>query len=239
MSKFLENGEGGGRMGLKWRIFLVAFCVFIHIGLVGISEPALSTPSGIIRVPQDYPTIAQAVDASNSGDTIIVSEGTYAENIKVNKPNLTLIADGEAVAKGFEIIADNVTLEGFTVANGGLGILLDNVQGCLIANNTLRNNIDAGIRLFASKGNTIVGNKVSLTFSWGIELQYSQNNTLINNTSTQNGAYGIYLGTRAYWNTLIGNVVSNNSFGINTNYCTTLIGNVAVNNTYGIYLGGF
>jgi len=225
-------------MGLKRKIFMVAVSVFVLSGLVRIPELALSAPSGIIRVPQDYATITQAIDASNPGDTIIVSEGTYADDIRVNKPNLTLIADGEAVAKGFEIIADNVTLEGFTVANGGWGILLDNVQGCLIANNTLINNIDAGILLFASKGNTIIGNNVSLTFSWGIELNYSQNNTLINNTSTQNGAYGIYLGTRSYWNTLIGNVVSNNSFGINTNYCTTLIGNVAVNNTCGIYLGG-
>lgn len=224
-------------MELKVQVVLRVVCVFALLGSTFMFEPTLSASSSIIRVPQDYPTITQAIDASNPGDTIIVSEGTYADNIEVNKPNLTLIADGEAVAKGFVIIADNVTLEGFTIANGGWGIALDHVQECVIAYNTVIDNRGPGILLFASKENTIIGNNVSFTSSNGIELQYSSNNTFINNTSTQNEGDGITL-RMAYWNILIGNTVSKNTVGISADEGTTLIGNIAVNNRYGIIVSG-
>ncbi|MHC4943461.1 MAG: right-handed parallel beta-helix repeat-containing protein, partial [Planctomycetota bacterium] len=42
--------------------------------------PALAF-SDTIYVPDDYPTIQQAIDAAVNGDTIIVRPGTYVENI--------------------------------------------------------------------------------------------------------------------------------------------------------------
>jgi len=38
--------------------------------------------SATIYVPDDYPTIQGAVNAANSGDTIIVRDGTYTENVE-------------------------------------------------------------------------------------------------------------------------------------------------------------
>ncbi|MDI6811677.1 MAG: hypothetical protein QMD80_08465 [archaeon] len=38
-----------------------------------------------IYVPDNYPTIQSAVDAASAGDTIIVRDGTYIENVNVNK----------------------------------------------------------------------------------------------------------------------------------------------------------
>jgi len=35
----------------------------------------------MIYVPDDYETIPAAVDAASSGDTIIVRDGTYIENM--------------------------------------------------------------------------------------------------------------------------------------------------------------
>ncbi len=37
-----------------------------------------------IHVPSDYPTIQQAIDAVNPGDTVLVSPGIYVENINFN-----------------------------------------------------------------------------------------------------------------------------------------------------------
>ena len=55
-----------------------------------------------IVVPTDYPTIQQAIDSANNGDTILVKKGYYPETLIVNKSisivgedrNLTII-DGQ------------------------------------------------------------------------------------------------------------------------------------------------
>jgi len=68
--------------------------------------PAPTPTPTIIYVPDDYAKIQWAVDNATAGDTIIVRDGTYYENLKVDK-QLTIksesgsdncIVDGEAVA---------------------------------------------------------------------------------------------------------------------------------------------
>ena len=44
----------------------------------------------IIYVPDDYSTIQKAVNHAQPGDTIIVRDGTYVENVVINKPYLTI-----------------------------------------------------------------------------------------------------------------------------------------------------
>jgi len=44
-----------------------------------------SLSANTIYVPDDYSTIQQAVDDASAGDTIIVRDGTYTENVDVNK----------------------------------------------------------------------------------------------------------------------------------------------------------
>ena len=47
----------------------------------------------VINVPSDYSTIQEAIDASNDGDVINVSEGTYYENINFNGKSIALIGE--------------------------------------------------------------------------------------------------------------------------------------------------
>ena len=87
-------------------------------------------------VPQDYPTIMEAVNAAASGDTIIVEAGTYPEELEIEKA-LTLLGVGTPVVAppehgiGAKIQADNVTMAGFSFegnreAFGGVGIMRNN-----------------------------------------------------------------------------------------------------------------
>jgi hypothetical protein len=54
---------------------------------------------GIIRVPEDYPTIQAGIDASSDGDTVLVADSTYYENIDFKGKAITVasyyILDGD------------------------------------------------------------------------------------------------------------------------------------------------
>lgn len=58
------------------------------IGLIGLlSSPA---QAAVRAVPSDYPSIQRAIDASQNGDTVIVSPGIYQESISFRRRAITL-----------------------------------------------------------------------------------------------------------------------------------------------------
>src|SRR5919204_3765850 len=82
---------------------------------------ALSLSAGVIRVPQDAPTIPAAVAAAASGDTVLVDRGTYPGGVVVpeDRPSLTIrgvdrnavVFDGQdARDDAIDVRADGVTL---------------------------------------------------------------------------------------------------------------------------------
>ena len=69
-----------------------------------------------LKVPQQYRTIQAAIDAANSGDTILVASGIYKENIQ---------------------LADGVLLQGAgaavtTIDGGGEGRVVEGAKGSVI-----------------------------------------------------------------------------------------------------------
>ncbi|MBK6938936.1 MAG: right-handed parallel beta-helix repeat-containing protein [Planctomycetes bacterium] len=79
-----------------------------------------------LRVPKDFPTIQDAVDAAVSGDTIRVAKGTYFENVvvPVGKNDLTIRGSGPATivdARPFGPVGSGpaleVTADGFRLEN--------------------------------------------------------------------------------------------------------------------------
>ena len=63
----------------------MVFCAFILVSL----ETANSLADTII-VPDDYPTIQDAIDHAQSSDTVLVSPGTYVENIDFNGKDIVV-----------------------------------------------------------------------------------------------------------------------------------------------------
>jgi len=74
---------------MKKKVMFIIFMILMigAIIIIILNKGELSTPSGLeiaIQIPQDYATIQEGIDASKDGDVIIVSPGTYVENINFN-----------------------------------------------------------------------------------------------------------------------------------------------------------
>lgn len=204
-----------------------------------------------------FATIQQAIDEASKGDIIIIGDGTFAENVNVHKESLTILSDNGALKTTiqtpnsddsvFEVIADNVTISGFTVENAtraalASGIYLNLVDNCNISNNILRKNY-YGIHLGNvhsgnSNYNKIENNIAKNNRSTGVYLRASSNNTLDNNACRKNG-HGIYLYLNSDNNILSNNLCSNNSFAglkLHLSDNNSLDNNVSTNNCDGIRL---
>lgn len=94
---------------------------------------------GTLVIPDNYPTIQKAVNAANPNDTVYVREGTYYEQVTVNKPLIlqgesrnATIMDGGGSGNVIHSGANGVVIQGLIVRNGSHGILLYYADSCEI-----------------------------------------------------------------------------------------------------------
>jgi len=173
--------------------------------------------AGTIVVPDDYPTIQEAVYAAEAGDTILVLNGTYPENLVINK-SLSLVGESPSatiIDGSITITSDNVNISGFTVVQGrlGRGIWVSSSSGCTISNNTITSCEDEGIYIGASSNNNIVGNTITKNH-WGIELEVSNNNTITENHILKNSYSGIDILLGSSYNKIVNNTILHNGGGV-------------------------
>jgi len=156
-------------------------------------------------VPIPYSTIQEAINAAVDGDTIIVSDGTYTQDLTVNTPNLTLKSvNGSGVTTiegvdGFVITlnsgATNFTLggedgHGFTVIGDAANstVLLQTVGG--------PSGVEVSYNTFDTSGNPSIAIAVGA--------QGASNLTISNNTFDLYGwITGIYFDTDDVTNLVI------------------------------------
>ncbi|WP_406660946.1 NosD domain-containing protein [Methanolobus sp. ZRKC3] len=198
---------------------------------------------------EDYSSISAALANAADGDTIIVSDGTYNENIVVDREvtirsqsgAVSTIVNSSSDSDAFDITASNVIINGFTVtgasASSMVGIYLNSTSNCTVSNNIVTGNY-CGIDLDSSSNNTLSNNNASLNDNYGISLDSSSNNSLANNT-----ANGNYYGINFYYssnNEITNNNASNNeNHGIylsNSNNNELVNNHAVVNDYYGIFL---
>lgn len=143
----------------------------------------------------DFHTIQEAINAAKAGDTIYVYNGTYYENVVVNKTVSLIgedsrytIIDADGTGSVIEVRANNINISSFTIRNSGLGyngIFSLNVNGSNIFSNTITGN-SKGITLEGSHNNIIIGNTLKNNDRSGIGLLESSNNNIYHNNLINN-----------------------------------------------------
>jgi parallel beta-helix repeat protein len=195
----------------------------------------------VIYVPDDYPTIQAAVDGASPGDTIIVRDGTYTENVAVHKDRLTIEsengADSTIVQAAnpdghvFEVTADHVSIRGFAFMGGNgqsiAGIKLYYANYCTVSGNRISSN-ELGICLYHSSDNLIKGNNVSNNAD-GIFFQADSTNNIVTRNNIQDNTFrAIYLHSSSN-NAIDSNICLNNESGIELYHSSD---NTIRNNTF-------
>jgi parallel beta-helix repeat protein len=111
------------------KIVILLFVILILGALtsfynVGFTDARVVLTSRIILVPGDFATIQGAINNATSGDTVLVSNGTYKEQVIINKPidvigqnRSNTIIDAGGAGYVVQIKSSNATLSGFTLQN--------------------------------------------------------------------------------------------------------------------------
>jgi parallel beta-helix repeat protein len=191
---------------------------------------------GRIVVPDNYPTIQDAVDHANEGGTVFVRKGTYEESVTINK-SLSLIGEDKTqttILGGWQlggtvvlVTHDNVTISGFTIqsnannTHGGSirGVHLLHVQGCKVSDCTL-SWVGIGVWLYESQNNLVEDcycDGLSYFTRSGVTLERSSKNRICNNTLFGSEQAGIEVFS-SDGNTITDNILQSKWAGINSEY---------------------
>lgn len=231
------------------------FLASIFVVLMFLSMFTLFTPkvkaSSVLRVPDDYATIQEAVNAASPGDTIWVAAGTYYEHLIVDKPvsligedRETTIIDGQGTYESIiKIASSNVHISGFTLKNGP-GVHMYHSDNIVISNNLIQNHLVHAIHVNNCSGVSVTGNRIE-TLQKGVISQqkctiglfhYSSDNMISGNTIVGT-RFGIDLGYSH------NNVIKNNYLTANVqgttlaySYNNIIKNNHLSDNHYGIII---
>lgn len=190
-----------------------------------------------------YRILQDGVDSVIPDGTVYVSNGTYVENIVIDKTiNLigeekySTIIDAGGCGNVIKITGDQVNISNFTIQNSGndyydagivlKGSKLGNISGNIIKNNNYGICLRTGSGQVNPSDTTFTGNTIT-TNDYGIYLQGSHKNTFTRNTIMVNN-YGIYIKGMVYgWST--DNIFMDNDIAYN-NVCGIKIVGCSRNN---------
>ncbi|MCP4631419.1 MAG: T9SS type A sorting domain-containing protein [candidate division Zixibacteria bacterium] len=183
--------------------------VYLLIILITFYIPASARK---ITIPFEYSTIQQGINQSSDGDTVLVSPGTYYENLVIDHKEITLaslflttsnysyiyntVIDGNSSGRVIYIIHGAVNVTGFTIRNG----LTDEFGGGLLCHHGYPV-IDHNIIEYNSAEN---GGGLHIPYYAG-RTQIITNNIIKDNTATNlgGGARLPIYGVVAFENNLI------------------------------------
>jgi nitrous oxidase accessory protein len=168
----------------------------------------------------DFSSIQEAIDYANEGDTIAIQQGTYNENIIIDK-QVTLIGedrdltciDGGGTGTVIQVKAHNVQIKDLTIQNGGdestYGISIEGSH-CQILNNRIVTSW-VGLYLRNSTHCVLSSNQITFSTEVGMLISKSANITLSLNSIYENDYDGIVVSYSDF------NTISNNQIYANVN----------------------
>ena len=134
----------------------------------------------VIKVPQDYTKIQSAITAAVNGDTVLVSEGTYIENLIITKK--ITVASLYLIDKDTSHISKTV-LDGSTFATDSASVIL-------ILPGTDSTTVIKGLTIQNGRGTlltfSILGNPNTYRFGGGIAIIANGGATISTNTIKNN-----------------------------------------------------
>ena len=162
----------------------------------------------------NYTKIQDAINDTIDGDTVFVYNGTYYENVVVDKSiqligedKNTTIIDGGGNDDVVHVSADNVKISGFTIQNSSnfVGIKINSNYNC-ISNNIFTNN-GCGIAFYSSSNNIIIENTFTNELADIFIYKRSSNITIVDNSFLSGGIFISSVNLNG-WNT---HTIQNNS----------------------------
>jgi thermitase len=191
--------------------------------------------------PADFHTIQEAINTAYNNDTILVNNGTYYENVVVDK-SLSIIGENQDTTiingpeMGFTILADNVHLSGFTIHDSSYAINILSVENITINNNLIANITHDGIIIDGK--NHVLSHNIIMECSTGIII-HGRNITVKQNTLLNNRGFSIHLSNGSNNNILLENNLTQNlglGFYLQSTDNNFISRNWLINNEEGIRL---
>ena len=179
----------------------IVLCLLLAVSTAG-SKISVNAATTVIHVPVDYPTIQLAINNANPGDIVAVDNGTYYENLVLNKsrvrllgevnfPNETIL-DGSMNGYAIEVRGQvtGVEIGYFTIRNATTGIYMSALDSAITSN--IIENVTSGITFEHSTGNRVYNNNITSSFT-GIWLGLSCSNNSIFRNGISSPVQGIYV----------------------------------------------
>ena len=188
-----------------------------------------------------WSALQNAIDISIDSDIIYVFNGTYKENVILDKAikliganNIATVIDGGGYGEVVNITGYESIVTGFKITNSGRdigdgGIGLRSKYGSAY-NNIITDNRN-GICVYSGNSDTILTNNTIINNMYGVYLNEGSEECIIFGNNICYNEYGLFLSNSCF-SFVIGNVINANDYGIfldksSENY--VMINNITVN----------